>query len=130
MSWLKSLGKALLGIPKALANPQVQTAVRVGEGLVGAFVPGAAPVISEFNQLAGLAVQIESSVEAINAAKGATPLLTGADKLTAAVPMATQIILASQIMDGKKIKDEAAFTAAVKGIMSNTADLLNSLEQK
>jgi hypothetical protein len=130
MGFLKSIGQALLKVTKILAKPDVQAAVRVGEGVVSALVPGSVAVFSELNQLAGLAIQAEASVEAINAAKGGTPLLTGADKLTAALPLASQVILASQIMDGKKIKDEAAFTAAVRGLMSNTADLLNSLEAK
>jgi hypothetical protein len=123
--WLKTIGKALLG---ASTNPATGPLIKVGTSILTAFVPGAGTVVSELTQLAGVAIQIETGIEAVNAAKGGTALLTGADKLTAATPMAIQVIKASQIMTGKKIRDEVAFTKAVQAIMSGTADLLNSLE--
>lgn len=66
------------------------------------------------------------TVETVFAALGGQQ--TGADKLKAAVPLVAQVIQQSEIMIGKKVKDEAKFTLAVTGITSNMADLLNSLE--
>jgi hypothetical protein len=52
---------------------------------------------------------------------------TGAAKLQAASDLALPIIQASELVAGKKIRDEAAFAAACQKITSGVADLLNSL---
>ena len=80
-----------------------------------------AKVDSELNQL-GIVI---ANVEALKTSLG----LTGAQRLIAAAPQVEQIILASSLMAGKKIADEAKFRAAIIGLASNMADLLSSLHE-
>jgi hypothetical protein len=70
-------------------------------------------------------VQVILAVEAMFASVQGK---TGPDKLRAAVPLVAQLIQSSEVMVGKRIKDEAKFIGAVQGLASNTADFLNSLE--
>lgn len=60
---------------------------------------------------------------------GQTLTLAGPDKLKAAIPLVTQVVLASPLMAGKKINDPAKFNTAIAGIASSMADLLNSLDE-
>jgi hypothetical protein len=46
------------------------------------------------------------------------------------VPLISQIVQQSQIMTGKKIKNEAQFIAACQTIGGGVADLLNSIEDQ
>lgn len=57
-----------------------------------------------------------------------TPGVTGEMKLQAASPFVAQIVQQMSLISGKKILDPAKFQAAVKGLTSNMADLLNSVE--
>lgn len=54
--------------------------------------------------------------------------LAGSDKLKAAAPAMAQVILQSDAMIGKKIKDAAKFEAGVLQITAGWADILNSLD--
>lgn len=80
-------------------------------------------ITDDFTKIAGAVVTVETVVSAVG-----NSALSGPDKLRAAVPLVSQVIQQSEIMLGKKIKDEQKFVAAVTGITSNMADLLNSLE--
>lgn len=55
--------------------------------------------------------------------------LAGKDKLTAAAPAMAQVILQSDAMIGKKIKQPELFEAGVLKITSGWADVLNSLDE-
>jgi len=54
----------------------------------------------------------------------------GAAKFAALVPRVQQIILDSQLLDGKQIGDPVLFTKSMQGYSQATADLLNSLKPK
>ena len=53
---------------------------------------------------------------------------SGAAKLAAAAPLVQQIITTSQLVSGKKVANQAAFTKACQEITAGVADLLNSLD--
>lgn len=79
---------------------------------------------SEFQAVANVLV----TGEQMFAAAFGADAKKGSDKLKAAVPFVAGLIQQSEIMVGKKVRDEAAFEAAVTAITSNFADLLNSVE--
>lgn len=79
-----------------------------------------ATISDDLTKVAG----IVTTVEAI----GASLSLPGAQKLTAAAPLVAQVILQSEFVVGKKVKDEAKFKAGVASIASGMADVLSSLE--
>lgn len=54
---------------------------------------------------------------------------SGSQKLAAAAPLVEQILKTSELVSGKHIANEAAFSAAAQKITSGVADLLNSLDQ-
>lgn len=115
MTFLKKLGQVLA---KAVS-------IFLGvEPLVAPYIGGAAPkAVNVVNDLTAIG-QVVVQAEAIIQGSG-----TGAMKLSAATPLVASIIKTSQMLDGKKIKDEAAFTKACQEITSGVADLLNSLDE-
>jgi hypothetical protein len=74
--------------------------------------------------LVGVITTAEAMIEAVKE----PGVKSGPQKLKAAVPFVAKILLSSEALAGAKIRDEKAFNAAVTGITSNLADLLNSLE--
>jgi hypothetical protein len=120
MSWLSKAAQfvvKIIGVVTSL-DPVLQYA------FPGKFSAVEQKVASELTAIAGEITNIEAVAAALGGAAG------GPDKLRAAVPYIAQIIQSSEMMVGKKVKDEAKFTAAIQGITSNFADLLNSLEAK
>ena len=113
MSFLKKFGTVLLRIVGIVAGiaPVLEQSL-----------PQSTPVIDKLTQIGNMVLTAEGMFAALGLGK------TGADKLRAATPFVAQIIQASELLAGKKIKNEALFTAACAGITSNMADLLNSLE--
>lgn len=117
MGFLKAFGAAVLKVTQIVGGlaPMVTQYVPQSAGVVGV-------VTSDLSQIAGIIGQVEVMGQAL--------ALGGSDKLKAAAPAVAQIILRSDLLATHKIKDEAKFAAAVNGIASNMADLLNSLEDK
>jgi len=118
MTWLKKAGLVLLKVLQYAAGimPIVATALPS----LGAPVKEA----DTLTKISGAVVTAEAMIAAISD-PGAK---TGAQKLKAATPLVAQIIHGSELLAGKKIKNEALFEQACTGITSNVADLLNSLE--
>lgn len=56
--------------------------------------------------------------------------LEGVQKLDGIESLVRELILKSEILLNKNIVDEVKFAAAVRGIASNVADLLKSVEEK
>lgn len=115
MSWLKKLGQAVLK----------------GIGIVQQFQPQIAANLpinaaTKFNDIFGRIVSAVTTTEVVVGAISGGK--TGADKLLAASALVGQIVQSSELMAGKKIHDEAAFTAAVQRITGGVADLMNSLD--
>lgn len=118
MSFLKKLGQIIATGLKVVNN-------------VSGFIPYIPGLPA---QVGSIVTEVKSDLGAMaSAIVGAEVIgnalaLPGTDKLRAAVPGVEQVILASEVMRHRKIKDEAKFKAAVAGLASNMADLLNSLE--
>lgn len=116
MTFLKTLGSLIvkgLQIISGFALPIAQVAA-----------PGTVPIIqtvvNDLQQIGNIIVQVEAIGQAL--------ALTGAQKLTASAPLVAQVIMSSSLLVGHVIADQPKFTAAVNGIASNFADLLNSLQ--
>lgn len=115
MGFLKKLGQILVRA----------TEIAVGIGPIASqYFPAQAGVITTVvNDLTAVG-QAVVQAEVFGQALG----LPGPDKLKAAIPAALQIFRQSQIVHGRKVKDEAKFTAAVAQITGGVADLLSSLD--
>ncbi len=114
VSFLKSFGLAVarvLGVVSGI-TPVIESAA-----------PVTRPVLDKLTQIGAMVMQVEAVFAAISDPAGKT----GSQKLKAATPLVAQVIQSSELVAGKKIKDEQAFTAAVTTITSGVADLLNSL---
>lgn len=115
MGFLKKIGSIILK----------GAAIATGYGpMIGALAPAAAGTVTRvtdiFSKLAGLVITGEAMGQALK--------LPGDQKLAAVTPLAIQMILQSDVMLGRKVKDQAKFAAASATIVSGLADLLNSLD--
>jgi len=115
VNFLKKFGSIVLKLTEIVAG--------VAPTVVKDF-PGASGVVQIISKDLAEIGNVIGQVEVIGQVLGTV----GADKLKAAVPLVTQVILSSSLMAGKKIADPAKFQAAVSEITSAVADLLNSLE--
>jgi len=99
-------------------------------GVVGPFVPGlgglfglGAGAVDRLHHIFKVVMDVEAIVGVV-----ADPnTKSGSLKLKAATPLVAQIIQSSELVAGKKIRDEKGFIAACTTITSGVADLLNSL---
>jgi hypothetical protein len=113
MKFLTKLGQILV---KA-------TAIITG---LGPLFPDHTSAIGKVRDTLSAVASIVVNVEAFGQVLGTT----GQDKLRAATPMVTQILLQSDLLIGKKIDDPVLFSAGVEKITSGVADVLNSLDDK
>lgn len=117
MGWLKLIG---LGIVK---GAQIFTGF---SPMVKAHLSDKGDaVVDHFNDTLNQAAMIVVQVEAI----GAALKLTGNQKLEAATPLITQLILKSDLMIGKKIDNQALFTEGVQNIVDGVVKVLNSTKE-
>lgn len=114
MSFLKKLGQVLLKMVGIFLQVEPLAAPFLGSA--------ASPVVKAINDFTAIG-QIVVQAEALIQGEG-----TGATKLAAATPLVANIIKTSELMIGKKIRDEAAFIKACQTITGGVADLLNSLD--
>ena len=112
VSFLKTFGLAVARIVGVVGgiSPVIETAA-----------PVTRPVLDKLSQIGAMVMQVEAVFAAISdpAAK------TGSQKLKAATPLVAQVLQSSELVAGKKIKDEQTFIAAAGTISSGVAD--NSL---
>ncbi len=115
IGFLKSFGAAVLKITQIVSGiaPTVQQ-----------YVPSSAGVIQTVEDDLTAIAKVVQQTEVFGAALG----LNGQDKLKAAIPAASQILLQSELLSGRKIKDEAKYATAIAQITSGVADVLSSLE--
>lgn len=130
MTWLKTFGLEVLKVINVVVG------ILDGGSIQKAF-PGAAGTVtvvqSDLKEIGTVITDIETAFAGASAgatAAGVTglPAKTGVIKLAAATPLVSQKILASPLMTGQKIKNEALYASAVKSLTSSVADLLNSLD--
>lgn len=77
--------------------------------------------VSDWEQVA----QIVTNVEVIGSVLGAP----GADKLKAATPLVAQVLIQSDLIKSRKIKDQLLFRNGAQKIADGMADVLNSLDE-
>ncbi len=111
MTFLKRVGLIMLQATKLIVRLQAQA---------GAVVGMVRAAVNELDQIFQLVIQVE--------AMGAALALTGPQKLQAAVAAATQIILQSALVAGKKIAQPEVFKRGVSRIVEGVVDVLNSLD--
>jgi len=120
VSFLKKLGLALFNFVKSDV-PAIGAVSSLLIPFLGSGSKAAAVVTTGVNDLTAIGQQVLTIETALNGK-------VGTDKLAAAIPLVGNIVKTSELVSGKKIKDEALFTKAVEGFTQSTVDLLNSLE--
>jgi hypothetical protein len=117
MTFLKKLGQAIVNVAGIAAGIGPIITPFLGSGKAGQ-VAGTA--VNDLTQIGQLVAQIEAAFASI-------PNATGAQKLSALVPLVANIIKTSEMVAGKKIANQALFTQAAQGFAQATVDLLNSI---
>lgn len=120
MTFLKKLGVLLVNLAGIAAGVGPLLTPFLGSGKVAA---GVGTVVNDLTAIGSTVVQIETAFA------GLPPGTTGAQKLAAAVPLVGNIIKTSELVAGKKIKNEALFTQAITEYTQATVDLLNSIDE-
>ncbi len=113
MSFLKKLGQIMLQV----------AGVAAGFGPL-VFPQGGAKtqaVVNDLSQIATIIVQIEAIGQQFS------PNMAGSEKLRVAGPLVAQILLASDMMIGHKIQDQALAKTGASKIADGMADWLNAL---
>jgi hypothetical protein len=116
MTFLKKLGLGLAKAKQAIAIIRPFLGLLKDGERIGA---GVDRVDDTLGQVAGVVVTVEGI--------GAALKLDGAQKLSAASPMVTQLILQSSLVSGRKIADEAKFAEGVAKVTAGVVDILNSI---
>lgn len=126
MTWLKTFGL------EALKIINIVTGIISGGSIQAAFPSTASALSTAGNDLTGIATvitDIETAFAGLQASGTvALPAQTGPMKLSAATPLVAAIVNSSSLMKGQKIKNTVLYESAMKGLASNMADLLNSLD--
>jgi energy-converting hydrogenase Eha subunit F len=94
---------------------------------------GIAPLFPQYDKETGRIVDTLNGIAAVvmNVEVFGTVLNTpGEDKLKAATPAVAQIMLSSDLLVGKKIKDAALFKTGVEKVTAGMADILNSIKEE
>jgi len=117
LSFLKKLGQVVL----------TATGIVTGYGpTLAAMIPGD----KDDKALARITDGLDNAMGAIVGAEmfGQALNLPGPDKAKAAAPALFQILMASKLIAGKKLKDPAKAKAAAEAMGGNLADFLNAFE--
>ena len=119
MTFLKKLGQVLaksLTIAGEVTGlfPFIQPLLGSGKA---AQVTGT--VVNDFNAMLQQVTTIETALQG----------KPGTEKLTAAIPLISNVIKTSEAVAGKKIANEALFTQACQEFTQATVDLINSIDQ-
>lgn len=120
MSFLKTLGSDLKKVFSVVVKGTAEVA-KVSQ-VVATIDPELAPVADGLTALAGVVAGVETIGQSI------ATQAAGETKLQAAIPLAEAVLKSSGLMDGKVVADATKYATALKGFVSNFADLLNSLE--
>lgn len=123
-----------MGLLKAIAG-----AVYTGLRIVNGFIPAASQYIGNsptgtrfldtLTKLFGVAQSTEVQIETLKKnPKWST--MSGLDKFDAALPLSTQVILASEAVAGKEIADEVMFLEGVKLMQEGAFKIQSSFKPK
>ncbi len=113
MTFLKKLGVILA------KGTQILTGV-------GPFVPQYENQVTKVKDIVTEILDVVVTVEAISAAMSSP--LSGPDKLKAATPLITQLILKSDQFTGKNVSNPALFQEGIVKITNGFVDVLNSID--
>lgn len=122
MSFLKKFASVALKVGQTFLLGE-----SLAQPILGNIAPGNEYVGKVSNDLTKIG-QAVTTVETVFAAVNGPDAKTGSQKLVAASALVQNIVQSSELISGKKIKNETDFTAAVQKITGGVADLLNSLE--
>lgn len=114
MGFLKVLGQILSkGLQLVGIFPMIAP-------LFGASKAGqvAATAVNDFTAIGTTIIQIETALQG----------KSGVDKLSAAVPLVSQIVKTSEMVSGHQIANEAEFTAGVTDLTNAVVRIMNSLK--
>lgn len=119
MNFLKKLG---------LAVAQIAADVTGFGPIINTFLPAKAQAVattveSDFTKIAGQIATVETAFAALNDPSAKT----GSQKLIAAAPLVSMVIKGTELLAGKKIKDQAKYESGVQAVTSGVADILSSL---
>ena len=115
MKWLTKVGQVGLNIGGIVAGVGP-----IGSVLFPQYKDQINKVVGTSSGIVSILTQMEVMGQVLN--------LPGVDKLKAATPLVAQIILSSDALIGKKIKDQILFQQGATKITDGWADVLNSLE--
>jgi hypothetical protein len=120
MTFLKKFGTALLRIVGIVAGVAPLVQAELPAGAVATVQTG----VDKLTQLFNVIVTMEGAFAAVSGPDAKT----GGDKLKASVPFVSQLVQSSEVLVGKKIKNEALFTQGCTSVASGLADVLNAIE--
>ncbi len=122
LSFLKTAEVKVAAIFKGAAKAEPTIAAIADDVAIAAGFPEVVPFI---NRIGSLLVGAGGVVNAMQGADG-----NGAAKLAVAAPMVDSLLKNSGFLSDKVIADEQKWSAAVTGIASSFADLLDSVASK
>jgi hypothetical protein len=115
LTFLKKAGQVIAGMAGIL--PLFQPAAAMNPKIAGML----STTEAELTKIGNVILQTE--------AFGNTLSLKGPDKLKAAAPQVAQLVMASSLIAGKKIANQALFHLGSTKIGDGMADILNSLHE-
>lgn len=121
-SFLKAAEEKVAAVLKGAAKAEPAAAAIAGDVATALGFPEVVPFI---NRIGALLVGAGGVVNAIQGANG-----DGAAKLAVATPLVDNLLKSGGFLSDKVIADEQKWAAAVQGITSHFADLLDSVQSK
>jgi hypothetical protein len=126
LGWLKVVGLDLVKGFEIVSGIEPLIAGLLPAGSAAAGV--AQTVSADLAQIGNIIVSVEGAAASVAAAAPAAgAALTAAQKLAAAVPGVTQVILQSTLLAGRTIENQSLFTASVAQVINGIVGILNSL---
>lgn len=122
LSILKTAEQKVAAVLRGAAKAEPAAVAIADTAAIAAGCPEFVPFIGK---IGNVLVGAGAAVDAISAAPG-----NGAAKLAVAAPLVDQLVKNSGFLSDKVIADEAKWSAAITGITSNLADLLNAVSEK
>lgn len=116
LTFLKKLGGIVLQVGAVVTGLYPLIQPMLGSGKPATIVGTA---VNDLSQISKLVIQIEAVGQSLN--------LTGPQKLQALVPLVQNVVLTSEVVDGKKVANNDLFVKACTEYAQATVDLLNSI---
>jgi hypothetical protein len=118
LTFLKKLGQVLATVAGEVTGIEPLIMPFLGSGKASQV---AQTVVTDVNDLTAMGQQVVTIETALQGKPGS-------DKLTAVIPLITNIVKTSELVAGKKILDEALFIKGCTWMSQGSVDVLNSLD--